>query len=78
MYPLFFVNIRVVHQNTSLRHIVGFIRRIYANEPNGNAIFMIAGGPGDSADSFAGGAAYLAGEDATVGLKNSAITIPIY
>lgn len=49
----------------SLGEVTAFIRRFYTLSPTDKAIFMIAGGPGDSAESFSGGASYFISQDPT-------------
>ena len=47
--------------------VTAFVRRFYAGDaPTNKSLWMFAGGPGDSAESFAGGAGYFISYDPTV------------
>jgi len=47
--------------------VISFVRRFYAGDAaTSKGLWMFAGGPGDTAESFAGGATYFIGTDPSV------------
>jgi hypothetical protein len=46
--------------------VTSFVRRFYDTVPTESAVFMFAGGPGDTANSFEGAASYFVANDKTV------------
>ena len=53
--------------SSNTAEVVAFVRRFYAGDaPTNKSLWMFAGGPGDSAQSFAGGAAYFISYDPSV------------
>jgi pimeloyl-ACP methyl ester carboxylesterase len=46
-------------------NITSFVRRFYGESPTGNSVWMFAGGPGDTADSFSGAPAFFLSIDPT-------------
>jgi hypothetical protein len=53
--------------STNSATVSAFVRRFYnGTNATANSIWMFAGGPGDTAESFAGGAQYFVSYDPTV------------
>jgi hypothetical protein len=46
--------------------VTSFVRRFYDKVPTESAVFMLAGGPGDTANSFEGAASYFVANDKAV------------